>query len=391
MQAVVKLYRRQPEVQAADTLVEMVGWERSLPAPQRSTLASCAAWPLALVTSRSRPVGIVMRDLSDRFTTPFVMPSGRHDSVLLALEHLLGADGYLRQRGLPVLLDTELRLRVAARIAGTLAFMHQHGVVVGDIAPSNVLVRFGDAGPGAGPEVCLIDCDSMVFRGRQALATVETSDWNVPGEFGESGPTRATDAYKLGLVVLRLLARSHDARTPVPHLRQVPIELRDLLYRALSEVSANRPAAGEWQRSLQLLLMQTDLSSRYPAPVSARVQQPSQVATRVPAAIASAGLTGPPPVVRLRPGRRAVAGAVRQPPQQPVSPRSGGLLAAALAPSNRRLRRVVLALWMLALAAVIVLVVSRLVTAATPARALTQTVYYQQPSGAQNKGAEPGP
>ncbi len=154
-----------------------------------------------------------MRDVSGRFAAPFVMPSGRRESVLLTLEHLLGADDYLQMRGLGVRLDTFTRAEVAERICEALAFLHRHAIVASDIAPNNLLVAFG---AGDEPEVCFIDCDSMVFHGRQALTSVQTGDWDIPAAFGESPDTRAADAYKLGLVVLRLFARSHDARAAGP-------------------------------------------------------------------------------------------------------------------------------------------------------------------------------
>ncbi len=131
--------------------------------------------------------------------------------------------------------------------------------MVGDLAPSNLLVAFR-----RGLEVCFIDCDSMVFHGRRALAAVETGDWNVPA--GEASSTRAADAYKLGLVMLRLFARSHDARDPQPHLRHVPALVRPLLLRALGPEPANRPPAGEWQRALAHLVASGGLSERYPGP-----------------------------------------------------------------------------------------------------------------------------
>jgi hypothetical protein len=190
---------------------------------------------------------------------PFLMPSGRAQPVLLALEHLLGGDWYLERRGLPVRLDTAARAWVAERIAGAVGFLHQQAIVVGDLAPSNLLVAFGRMA-----EVCFIDCDSMVFRGRRALSGVETGDWNVP--FAEPASTRAADAYKLGLVVLRLFARSHDARAADPHLRHVPVALRPLLVRALGPEPAARPPAGEWQRALAHVLADGGLSERYPGP-----------------------------------------------------------------------------------------------------------------------------
>ena len=260
---VVKLYRRRPARSAFAVLADMIAWDRSLSPDERVRLHRVTAWPLALALSEQEPVGIVMRDLSGRYELPFVMPSGRSQRVLLSLEHLLGADQYLQLRGLPISLDTTMRTRVAEQLSGALAFLHRHAIVVSDIAPSNLLVGFA----GGTPSVCFIDCDSMVFRGRQALAPVETADWQLPPAWAEPPQTRAADAYKLGLAVLRLFARSHDARRLEPHFGRVPHELHGLLVRALGPDAANRPAAGEWQRALRQALHRGSLNERYPGPV----------------------------------------------------------------------------------------------------------------------------
>ena len=261
--AVVKLYHRAPPAGAAHALDAMAAWSDVLAPARRAQLLRLAAWPLATVSSEGRLAGIVMQDVSPRFSVPFLMPSGRAQSVLLALEHLLGGDWYLERRGLGIHLDTVIRAVVAERISGALAFMHQHGIVVGDLAPSNLLVSFRD-----GRAVSFIDCDSMVFHGRPALTSVETGDWQMPRDFSEASRTRAADAYKLGLVVLRLFARSHDARAIGPHEPHVPAQLRGLLARALAPDAANRPPAGEWQRALAHLLSAPDLGRRYPGPAT---------------------------------------------------------------------------------------------------------------------------
>ena len=164
-----------------------------------------------------------MRDVSGRFAAPFVMPSGRRERVLLTLEHLLGADSFLQMRGLGVRLDTFTRAEVAERICDALAFLHRHAIVASDIAPRTTF--WSPSAPATKPRCALIDCDSMVFLGRQALTSVQTADWEIPAAFGESPNTRAADAYKIGIVVLRLFARSHDARAVGPHVRHVPAEL----------------------------------------------------------------------------------------------------------------------------------------------------------------------
>lgn len=112
--------------------------------------------------------------------------------------------------------------------------------------------------------------DSAPTRGQQALPAVETSDWDMPAAYAEIAHTRASDAYKLGLLILRLFARSHDARALPPYLRYVPVELRDLLYRALEPDTANRPPAGEWQRALGQLIIAGGLNERCPGPPQQR-------------------------------------------------------------------------------------------------------------------------
>ena len=262
---VVKVYRRAPPAGAESVLGEMVAMSVARSGPwSADAFQRVAAWPLAIVRVRDVAAGIVMRDVSARFAAPFVMPSGRRERVLLTLEHLLGGDNYLQMRGLGVRLDTFTRAEVAERICDALAFLHRHAIVASDIAPNNLLVAFGESDE---PAVCFIDCDSMVFCGRQALASVQTGDWEIPVRFGEPPSTRAADAYKLGLVVLRLFARSHDARAPARHTRYVPAELHGLLARALSDDAVNRPPAGEWQRALRGLLADGGLNERYPGPV----------------------------------------------------------------------------------------------------------------------------
>jgi hypothetical protein len=347
---VVKRYRRAPPPGAASVLADMVAWGRSL--PRDAWLHAITAWPLAVVHAGPQAVGIVMRDVSPRFAVPFVMPSGRRERVLLTLEHLLGADGYLELRGLGVRLDTARRAQVAERVSGGLDLLHRQGIAVSDIAPNNLLVAFSDAG---GVGICFIDCDSMAFRGRSALEVVQTGDWDVPASFGESSDTRAADAYKLGLVILRLFARSHDARALAPNLRYVPVELRDLLYRALGDSPMNRPAAGEWQRALRALLADGRLNERYPGPAPV-----PRIAPAVPAA---EPIPPPAPVVRLAPpGPRHVA-----PP--PAVARPAVARAAAVANSTTAaawLRRAVVLLWLVAGSAVLLLVLSRLFAAAVP-------------------------
>jgi hypothetical protein len=357
---VVKLYRRAPPAAAVDVLGDMIAWSHRLPEAERMRLHGLTAWPLAIVGGlEGVATGIVMRDLTGRFAVPFTMPSGRRQDVLLSLEHLLSDDGYLPARGLGFVPDTVIRLRVAERISRALAFLHDRAIVVSDIAPNNLLISFGRLGP----PVSFIDCDSMVFRGRQALATVQTTDWQLPRELDEAPGTRAADAYKLGLIVLRLLARSHDARAIAPHRRHVPAELRELLARALGPEPALRPAAGEWQRALELAGGRPQLGSLYPGPlVRAR----------------RATATAPPPaaVTPAWPGSRAGA------PAPAGRPPGRGVATGGHRPARNGLTPLAL-VWVAIGAVLLTLVLARMFAAAIP---VSQTPQFGNGGGAPASG-----
>jgi hypothetical protein len=383
-EVVVKLYRRPPPTEAAGVLVQMVAWERSLVPEQRARLRQVTGWPVAIVVDRGQLVGIVMRDVSPRFQVPFVMPSGRSERVLLALEHLLGTDSYLQLRGLGVRLNTATRALVAERVSEALAFLHQHAIVASDIAPTNLLVVIA----AGAADVCFIDCDSMVFRGSQALPTVETGDWEMPAAFAEPPRTRATDAYKLGLIVLRLFARSHDAREVVPNLKYVPVELRDLLYRALAADTANRPPAGEWQRALQGLRARGDLNDRYPGPEQGPPLPAAGTRAAVPVFPAPDSVRALRPAVGpAAPTRRQLVGPRRAgatvgpapPGARAAAARARAAAARSRVGRDRRLQLVVMALWLAALAVVIVLILSHLVASVDPGP--TQSTVPQYPYG----------
>ena len=276
----------------------MVAWAHLLsdPSSEPRSSESRRGRSRSSAPGRSRP-GSRCATSAARFSAPFVMPSGRRERVLLTLEHLLGADDVSADaRARRVALDTFTRAEVAERICDALAFLHRHAIVASDIAPNNLLVAFG---AGDEPEVCLIDCDSMVFHGRQALAVGADRRLGHSAAFGESPNTRAADAYKLGLVVLRLFARSHDARSAgAASCGTCRSELRGLLARALAADAVNRPPAGEWQRALRGLLADGRLNERYPGPAPT----PRVVVRRAPPAAGSevVGGTGDPRDVPAR-------------------------------------------------------------------------------------------
>jgi hypothetical protein len=163
----------------------------------------------------------------------------------------------------------------------------------------------------------------------------------MPTGFAEPASARAADAYKLALLVLRLFARSHDARALGPYARYVPVELRSLLARGLERDVANRPPAGEWQLALSGLIARPDLNERYPGPA--------------------------PPVRTVPPARPAPVGGAERAPVASGLARSA-LSASPARPAGAWLRPAVAAMWLIAGTVVLVLLLSRLFAAAVPAQ-----------------------
>jgi serine/threonine protein kinase len=152
-------------------------------------------------------------------------------------QYLLNPDDYLARISVPI--DNRKRLLLLADLAATLAEFHRLGIVVGDLSPNNVLFDL-DADQ---PRSFFIDCDAMRLSGASVLPQVETSDWEVPA--GEELATPASDAYKLGLMAIRLFARDQSQCDPTV-LGTISGQLAGLARRSLSPDPAARPAPAEW-------------------------------------------------------------------------------------------------------------------------------------------------
>jgi hypothetical protein len=124
-------------------------------------------------------------------------------------------------------------------VASGLAFLHAHGVCVGDISPKNLLFTLTPH-----QAVYFIDCDAMRINGVSALPQVETPGWEVPA--GEELATIYSDTYKLGLLALRLLAGDQDTKNPEHLPSPTPALLRQLITDTLTNPPTQRPLPEAW-------------------------------------------------------------------------------------------------------------------------------------------------
>jgi serine/threonine protein kinase len=214
--------------------------EDTLSYKEAERLISLAAWPCAIVENGGTPSGFVMPIIPEDFFIELTTVKGV-SSATAEFQHLLNHPSVLAARGVSI--DDAQRYALLRETASGLAFLHKHGVCVGDISPKNLLYSLTPR-----EAVYLIDCDAMRINGVSALTQVETPGWQIPT--GEELATVYSDTYKLGLLALRLLAGDHDTTNPANLSANHPVVAASTDHRHRDQTST--PAA--LTRSLDLRL-----------------------------------------------------------------------------------------------------------------------------------------
>jgi serine/threonine protein kinase len=254
--------------------------EDSLSYAEAERLISIAAWPCALVEDAGAPTGFVMPAIPDEFFIAITTAKGV-SSTTAEFQHLLNHPSVLAARGIDV--DDAQRCTLLRETASALAFLHKHGVCVGDISPKNLLFSLTPH-----EAIYFIDCDAMRINTVSALRQVETPGWDTPP--GEELATIYSDTYKLGLLALRLLAGHQDTKNP-QHLPQTtPNLLRQIITDTLTNAPAQRPLPEAWTYVLGHAIEQA--------------QHQKLTATTVAAPVGTPLQPPPTPVVHSRPTRQ---------------------------------------------------------------------------------------
>jgi serine/threonine protein kinase len=266
--------------------------EESLTYTQAERLISIAAWPCAIIEDTGTPTGFVMPAIPDEFFIPLTTAKGVSPSTA-EFQHLLNHSSVLAARG--ITLDDAQRYALLRETASALAFFHKHGVCVGDISPKNLLFSLTPH-----EAVYFIDCDAMRINTVSALRQVETPGWEAPA--GEELATIYSDAYKLGLLAVRLLAGDHDTANPQHLPSTTPDLLRQVITDTLTNPPQRRPLPEAWNYVLGNAIehAQHRQKSAAPAPVS------------------TAPASTPQPLIRSRPSTPTPQSTPPAPPPTPV-------------------------------------------------------------------------
>jgi eukaryotic-like serine/threonine-protein kinase len=256
--------------------------EESLTVAQAKRLIALAAWPCALVQHGDTSTGFVMPAIPAVFFTALSTAKG---TTTAEIQHLLNHPSVLAARGISI--DDAQRYQLLRETATTLTFLHQHGVIVGDISPKNLLYALGPH-----PGVYFIDCDAMRVGGVSALPQLETPGWAVPA--GEELATVASDTYKLGLLALRLLAGDQHATNPQQLPATTPTMVRQLITDTLTNPPQRRLLPQAWSTILASAIETAQHQQKTPAPTPLTAAPAVPVVHSRPSANPSAPPAYPP-------------------------------------------------------------------------------------------------
>jgi eukaryotic-like serine/threonine-protein kinase len=279
--------------------------EDSLSYAEAERLVSVAAWPCALVEDGGAPTGFVMPAIPTEFFIELTTARGVSSSIA-EFQHLLNHSSVLEARGIDI--DEADRYSLLREVASGLAFLHKHGVCVGDISPKNLLFTLRPH-----PAVFFVDCDAVRINGVSALPQMETPGWNVPS--GQELATIYSDTYKLGLLALRLLAGDQDTKNPQHLPVTTPSLLRQLITDTVNNDSERRPLPEAWTYVLGHAIEQAQHHKKTAAAISVPLEpppvpvvhsRPSGPTARSgpPVAVAHSGpmaIPPPPPTMRAAP------------------------------------------------------------------------------------------
>ena len=259
--------------------------EESLSYGQAERLVSIAAWPCAIVEDADAPTGFVMPAIPEQFFISLSTVKGV-SSTTAEFQHLLNAASVLAARDIAI--DEAQRYALLREVASGLAFVHKHGVCIGDISPKNLLFSLSPH-----EAVYFIDCDAVRVNGVSALPQVETPGWAVPA--GEELATIYSDTYKLGLLALRLLAGDQDVKNPQYIPAGAPSMVRQIITDTLTNEPERRPLPEAWTYVLGHAIEEAQhrqLSAAESASTAAAAELP---APEIPTVKSRPSRTTPPP------------------------------------------------------------------------------------------------
>jgi hypothetical protein len=238
----------------ANQVTAAVAFRDELRPADRGELDRCFTWPRALVEDGAgRICGFLMPLIPAPFFGRQADPqSGRLTARPREMSWLAAGDAQraAAQVDLPEA-GLAARLTLLADLAGALAWLHARGWVFGDLSLARAVFAVDP------PRLILIGCDGAAAAADPSPRPTCAPWWDAPECPAGSGRQDAvTDAYKLGLAVLRCLTPGPGAastRSAGRLAEALGPAAAGLAARALSADRSLRPTARDWHGYLSRL------------------------------------------------------------------------------------------------------------------------------------------
>ena len=249
---------------AVEVMRQAVRLRDSMSDGDRSDLDEVTVWPLALVEEGGVVRGCLMPLIHPEFSIELhPLARGRtvlrnRDLVWLCMRSRTTIRAGFSQDQVDEFSGLLVRMRILVWLVYSVALLHSHGVVYGDINLRSAVFCLGEH-----PRSVLTSCD-RVARLDDMLRRQANSPFFLAPECEEPGrnpfargrahfqDTR-TDVYKLGLCVVRCLSRGRGAmqRKSADHLAgQLSPECLDVIKASLSQDPDQRPTAKQLYQAL---------------------------------------------------------------------------------------------------------------------------------------------
>lgn len=230
-----------------------------MPQAQNAAMQRHFNWPVRVVTDQEAGAsGVILPLLADSYFLDLRLSSGVRKRKPAELQFLFMDAHYCARVGAPNVDDAQRR-EICRSLAYAMALLDRASVVYGDLSARNVLFRVSPR-----PGVMLVDCDAARCQGDTAAFGKQphSPDWEPPEAVrarkrrdgaSYSIQNKATDRYKLGVAILRILTPGEGCSVntdPSAAKRLLPKRIYTLLVRSLSDDPDARPAAKTWYEDM---------------------------------------------------------------------------------------------------------------------------------------------
>jgi serine/threonine protein kinase len=227
---------------------------------QRKAMDQQFNWMVRVVTDdQSGAAGILLPRLDPTYFTRKYNSYGEVTEGPCEAQNLTATDDFFRRWRIPnPTLDQ--RLLICRSLALGLGKLHRAEVIYGDLSLRNFLFRME---PNV--SVMFVDTDAVRPKGGSSPLGKQphTGDWEPPeaiaaqrsgNKVGFAIQNFETDRYKLGLAILRILARvprAGETRDPTHVRGLVPSSTYKMLERSLHGRPSERPTAKDWYQEFR--------------------------------------------------------------------------------------------------------------------------------------------